>query len=499
MKNPWITLSLVLLYFLPCRAQDSTKWYNRLKLDGYIQMQFAMTDKLDSVSLNSESAGRFDRFVSNKFMLRRSRIQMFYKDSIAESSISFDINERGVQIKDSWLKLRDPWTKTFTLTSGIFSRPFGEEIELSSRDRELPERSMVIHHLFPGIRDLGVNLRIQAPNASKWHFLKLDLGIYHGTSGNLESDKFKDYSGRLVLENPFKVKNLDYHFGYSGYLGKVNHLYDIDGSGANYRFVWNTKDTTFMLDGVSQTFTIMNQDIGFSSLQTILNDPNNRIVQGTYSTSVDRIYHSFHGQIKYKSPFGKLVLRGEYLMGQQVSVEGTLGNPYVFTSQSPTGPFTGVTWPKFDSPQPYNAAVVGPSSKPYHTFLRNFCGYYVYLDQQIGKSKHFLSYRLDYYDPNVDVEGKDILLNIEDINGQIVGSTGLSVADVAFMNHVVGYRFEATKNLTFSVYLEIPKNEITNLIPLDSDQIGLGKYPHPGFLKDVKDHVLLIRLQYKFS
>ena len=172
MKNPWITLSLVLLYFLPCRAQDSTKWYNRLKLDGYIQMQFAMTDKLDSVSLNSESAGRFDRFVSNKFMLRRSRIQMFYKDSIAESSISFDINERGVQIKDSWLKLRDPWTKTFSLTSGIFSRPFGEEIELSSRDRELPERSMVIHHLFPGIRDLGVNLRIQAPNASKWHFLK---------------------------------------------------------------------------------------------------------------------------------------------------------------------------------------------------------------------------------------------------------------------------------------------------------------------------------------
>ena len=123
----------------------------------------------------------------------------------------------------------------------------------------------------------------------------------------------------------------------------------------------------------------------------------------------------------------------------------------------------------------------------------------MYLDQQIGKSKHFLSYRLDYYDPNVDVDGKNILLNIEDINGQIVGSTGLSVADVAFMNHVVGYRFEATKNLTLSVYLEMPKNEITNLIPLDSDQIGLGKYPHPGFLKDVKDNVLLIRLQYKFS
>ncbi|MEN9303465.1 MAG: hypothetical protein RL264_1894 [Bacteroidota bacterium] len=480
-------------------AQDTTKWYNRIRLEGFIQMQFAMTNKADSVSLNSTTAGHFDRFVGNKFMLRRSRIQMRYKDSIAESSFSFDINERGLVIKDSWLKLTDPWVKTFSLTSGIFSRPFGEEIDLSSRDREVPERSRVIQNIFPGIRDLGFNLKIRAPKSNPLHFLSVDAGLYHGTSGNLESDKFKDFIGRIIIDNPFKVKNFDYHFGYSTYLGKVNHLYDIDGSAANYRFVWKTMDTTMLVNGESQTYTITIQDIGLSNLQSLLNDPLNPIVKGTYTTKVNRVYHSLHGQIKAQTGLGKLVLRGEYIFGQQVSVEGTLGNPYVFTSMSPTGPFTGVTWPKFDSPQPYNAAVVGPSTKPYHTFVRQFRGFYLYAVQQLGKSKHYLTYRIDYYDPNTLVKGKDIILNILDNNGQIVGSSGLSVADVAYTNHVFGYRYEATKNLSISVFMEMPRNEITNLIPLDSDQIGLGKYPHPGFLKDIKDNVFLLRLQYKFN
>lgn len=488
-----------LLSFGKIYSQDSVKWYNRIRFEGYVQMQFAASDKSDSLSLNSESAGRFDRFVSNKFMLRRSRIQFRYIDSIAESSISFDLNERGVQIKDSWLKLTDPWTKTFQCTLGIFSRPFGEEIELSSRDRELPERTMVTHHIFPGIRDLGINVKIRAPKNHSLHFIMLDAGVYHGTSGNLESDRFKDLSTRLVIDNPFKIKHFDYHFGYSGYLGKINHLYDIDGSASNYRFIWNTIDTTLTINGVSQSFKIFTQDLSMTSLQNVLNDPNNRITKGSYTTRVNRMYHSFHGQIKISSKLGKTTLRGEYLFGQQVSVEGTLGNPYVFTSQSPTGPFTGVTWPKFDSPQPYNAAVVGPSTKPYHTFVRQFQAYYLYVDQQLGKTKHYLSYRIDFYDPNIQVKGNEIILNIVDNSGQILGPSGLSVADVAFTNHVIGYRFEATKKLTLSAFIELPKNEITKLIPLDSEQIGLGKYPHSGFLSDIRDNVLLVRIQYKFN
>jgi hypothetical protein len=473
-------------------------WYENFSVHGYYQMQFAATDKDDSVSLHSESAGTFDRFVGNKFMLRRARTNLRYNDSIFEANVSFDVTERGFQMKDSWFSFKDPWIHGFKLNSGIFIRPFGEELELSSQDREMAERTRVIQTLFPGVRDLGVNVQFQLPKENKWHFLKLDVGIYHGTGGNLESDKFKDFNGRIVLENPFKLKKIDYHFGYSAYLGKLNHLYDIEGSASNYRFVWQTVDTNITINGVTQSFTIMRQDVVFSDLQNILNDPNNPITIGTYRKSLNRIYQSFHGQIKWESPFGKLTIRAEYILGQQVSWEGTLGNPYVFTSNSPTGPFTGVTWPKFDSPQPYNAAVVGPQLKPTHSFVRQFQGGYIYFHQEIGKSKHSFTYRFDYYDPNREVKGTNVTVSIKDNNGNDLGPSGLSVADVMMMHHGFAYQYAVTEKLLVSLFVDIPVNEITSIEPLGSNQIGLGKYPHPGFLSNTKDNVAIVRVQFKF-
>ena len=54
------------------------KWYDDISFDGYIQVQCSYTNKADSLSLNSPNSGRFDRFVSNKFSVRRGRIQMQY-------------------------------------------------------------------------------------------------------------------------------------------------------------------------------------------------------------------------------------------------------------------------------------------------------------------------------------------------------------------------------------------------------------------------------------
>lgn len=497
MENFKLVSFFVLIFSSNFFSQEA-KWSDNFSIHGYFQMQVAATDKMDSVSLHTETAGSFDRFVNNKFMLRRSRTQLRYCDSLFESNVSFDVNERGFQMKDAWFRLKDPWIHGFQFTAGIFTRPFGEELELSSQDREFAERSRVIQTIFPGIRDLGFNIRFQLPKENKAHFLKLDAGIYHGTGGNLESDKFKDFSGRIVIENPFKIKLVDYHFGYSFYFGNLNHLYDIDGSAANYRFIWNTQDTTLIINGSSQTFTIMSPDIAFSELQNVLNDPTNPITIATYRKQVNRIYHAFHGQVKIKTSFGKLTIRGEYIFGNQVSWEGTLGNPYVFSSASPTGPFTGVTWPKFDSPQPYNAAVVGPYLKPTHTFVRKFNGGYLYIDQQIGKSKHSLTYRFDFYDPNRNVKGKKIAMSLKDNAGQDLGVSGLSVADVQTMHHGIAYHYAATDRLVFSLYLDIPINETTSIEPLGSTQIGLGKYPHPGFLTNIKDNVALIRIQYTY-
>ena len=43
-------------------------------------------------------------------------------------------------LKDAYLVLNDRWTKAFSLTAGKFNRP-NYEVEYSSSQRELPERS----------------------------------------------------------------------------------------------------------------------------------------------------------------------------------------------------------------------------------------------------------------------------------------------------------------------------------------------------------------------
>ncbi len=500
-----ILFTSLFLFSIPFLSQkDSTnKWWNNIEIDGYFQFQYNYTNKADSLDLHSMSAGDFRRFNNNKFMVRRSRLQFMYNKDFVSSSFSFDLTERGFYIKDAWMSFEDKWTKSFRVTTGVFALPFAHEIELSSQFRESPERSRVIQHLFPGIRDIGVNLNFQLPDSSKLHFIKLDGGIYHGTGGNLEADNGKDFVGRFMIDNPLKSKVFNFSLAYSYLNGKVRHQYDIDGSFSNYHYVYNHKDTTFNVDGVDQDYRVMFIDLLPNELDSIINDSINGFTPATYGKFVTRKYHAISGQIDLdlnfgRTKLGKTTIRGEYIWGDQVSQEGTLGNPYVFSSATPTGPFTGVTWPKYDSPQPYNPATVSSQLKPSHTFVRAFRGANFYFDQQIGNSKHHILYKFDYYDPNTKVSGDDIRFNIVDSVGNIIQATGLSVADVAFTTHGWGYRYVASDHLSFMFYYENPRNEKTQLEPLGSTQINNGRYPHSGFLDEIKDDVYTIRIQYLF-
>lgn len=485
---------------------DSTKhsWTEDLKISGYFQFQYHQTNHSDSVSLHSMTAGDFDRFNTSKFKIRRSRIQLDYNKNYAKSSLSFDITERGVLMKDAWFSLKDPWMNAHKFSFGMFAMPFGHEIELQSMEREAPERARVIQHLFPGIRDLGVNYRFQLPDSSNLSFLRLDAGIYHGTRGNVPFGDSKDFNGRIMIDKPFKNHDwIEMSAAYSSYYGKVMHQYDVDGSISNYHYIFNTLDTTLTIDGEEQSHRIMFQDYLPNELNDLIRDSVNPITPATHRTYVSRNYHALSAEVKLDlkikhKKLGKTLIRGEYIWGTQVSQEPTLADPYVFTSSSPVGPTQSVTWPKFDSPQPYNAALVGQHVKPSHTFIRNFKGFYLYAQQQLGSTGHHLVYKLDFYDPNIDVSGDDIKLNVEDAEGIPIGSTGLSVADVAFTTHGFGYRYVANKNLSFMVFYENPRNEITRLDPLSGAQINQGKFPHTGFLENIKDDVFTFRIQYIF-
>jgi len=502
-----LLLFFILIYLASLSQTDSLKsanWYDHINLEGYFQFQFHYTNHVDSVKLHSMTAGDFNRFNNNKFAIRRSRFRLHYDNhKYVESALSFDITEKGIKHKDAWLKINENWLNTASLSMGMFAMPFGQELDLQSMEREAPERSRVVQHLFPSIRDVGVNLNFQLPETNPLSFIKVDAGIYHGTRGNIESDNAKDFNGRFLIDTPLKNEFFNFSVGYSYYRGSVGHQYDIDGNASNYHYVFEMLDTVLNVNGQDREVSIMFQDYLPDALDSVIRDETNGYAMATYARLIPRNYQSMSGVIDLnlktkKVNIGKTKIRAEYIWGKQVSKEPTLANPYVFSSESPTGPVQSVTWPKYDSPQPYNPAYVGLNVKPAHTFVRSFNGGYFYIDQQIGKTGHHLIYRYDFYDPNIHIAGEDIQLNIEDDQGNIMGSTGLSVADVAFQTHGLGYRYNANDNLSVTVFWENPINETTSLNPLSANQINNGKFPHTGFLEDIRDDVLTIRVQYIF-
>ena len=73
----------------------------------------------------------------------------------------FDGTERGVNIRDFWGRIFENKWKLFTFTTGMFARPFGYETNLSSGDRESPERGRMNQILMRTERDLGAMFSVE--------------------------------------------------------------------------------------------------------------------------------------------------------------------------------------------------------------------------------------------------------------------------------------------------------------------------------------------------
>lgn len=188
----------------------------RLKISGYVQVQYQSADTAGNSSM---AGGNFGSGIDNRFSVRRGRVKFAYTFENALAVMQFDITEKGLGIKDAYLSLTDPLLNTFSLTGGVFDRPFGYEISYSSSSRETPERSRLFQTLFPGERDLGAKLTIQAPKTSRWNFLKLDLGLINGNGTNVETDSYKDFIAHLSSTRSNSSETFKWGIGASYYLG----------------------------------------------------------------------------------------------------------------------------------------------------------------------------------------------------------------------------------------------------------------------------------------
>lgn len=324
--------------------------FQNLNISGYMQPQFQVAQTKGEASFEG---GAFSEFSTNRFMLRRARIKIDYivpavGHIVPKVLFTFQIDatERGVAVRDMFVRLYEPKKQAFSLTTGLFARPFGYELNLSSAYRETPERGRMSQTLMPTERDIGAMISYEMPKRPHAHaLLKWDAGLFNGQglSGTTDFDSFKDFISRLTLKPMTFSKSWAVSGGlsllYGGWRQATKYRYSMHDVAGEKVFVADSSES----------------NIG------------NKAPRHYYGADVQLVnYH----------PHGKTELRAEYWRGKQPGTALTTLNPGVL----PVAP----------------------------TYIRNFDGAFFYFLQNIINQKWELMVKYDWYDPNTNVTTNDI-------------------------------------------------------------------------------------------
>ncbi len=332
-------------FFLRDSVRSLVNRFNNLSITGYIQPQFQVAQKK---GIASYAGGNFQEFSNNRFMLRRARMKFDYimhgktgNFPAALFTFQFEATERDVNVRDMFVRVYEPAKHHFSVTAGLFARPFGYEVNLSSSFRETPERGRMSQILMPSERDLGAMITYESPKTTRQKpLIKWDAGFFNGQgkSGPAEFDSYKDLISRLSLKPFLLSKAVTLSAGLSFLNGGWVQA-------TRYKYIMGDKngDAVFVVD---------------SSLSNI-------------GGKAPRRYYGADAQLAYKHAWGKTEIRGEYWRGKQPGTEATTVNPGTL----PLGP----------------------------TYIRNFDGAFIYFLQTIVNEKWEVVAKYDWYDPNTDV------------------------------------------------------------------------------------------------
>lgn len=383
--------------------------YDALRFSGYIQPQWQMAG---SKGASSYAGGDFGAAVNNRFTLRRGRIRVDYERynnagmPVVQFAFQFDGTERGVFIRDFYGRFFETKFNLFSLAGGMFARPFGYEVNLSSADRETPERGRMSQILMKTERDLGAMISFEPRRPDHpLRFLKIDIGAFNGQglTATTDFDSHKDIVGRIGIK-PRKLKR-------SGIIlsGGVSILYG----------------------GMEQFTSYVNR------MGTVNGQPG--FITDSSLSNVGKIAprHYYGADFQLKIPNGKgkgyTQFRAEYIRGQQSST--------ATTSETP------------------GAIPIDKDGKYLPLYVRSFDGAYLYFIQHLGSDKHQVVVRYDWYDPNKKVRGMQIGAPGE----------GITPADVRYNTLGFGYLYYANEHLKFTLYYDMVKNESTRLSGYTND------------------------------
>jgi len=384
-----------------------------LRFIGNMQAQWQSTGPDGSLKVGDSRNSILESGKSiNRFGIRRGQLGAIYESESLKSMLVLNVTDKTGGIDQAHIDLLDPWVKWVTLVAGVFDRPYGFEVGYSSTKLEYSERSLLIRNLFPDDKDLGCMVRIQAPLSSPLSGLKLEAGLFSGNGPRMDNDSKKDLISHLSYNKSFG--NCELGVGVSGYDGFV---------GQRTKFVYRMKASAFEADS-----TISNL--------------------GNYAA---RIYVGADAQFSIKSALGKSSLRLEYIQGQQ---PGTFDN-----SRSPIG---NVYDKKGD--------IINSD-----TYIREFRGGYVTFVQDIGHSKHSITLKYDWYDPNTAIS-----------RNQIGAGYKTGITDFTFSTLGIGYLYQMSANVRWMFYYERIINEMSTAIS------------SANYARDLNDDIFTARIQYKF-
>lgn len=321
--------------------------FNYLRISGYMQPQFQMISEKGAATY---AGPVFPERVNNRFTLRRGRIRFDYarfnlRDEVSfQFAFQFDGTERGVNIRDFWGRVFENKWQLFSFTTGMFARPFGYEVNLSSSDRESPERGRMSQTLMKTERDLGVMMSIAPRNRNKkWRWLKLDAGVFNGQglSAPSEYDSYKDFIARAGFRPVQIVPGIQLSAAVSYLNGGIEQ---------QSRYIYNMDNH--------------NGQSGFRVDSSVSN----------IGSKAPRKYYGADLQLTFPHAKSKTEFRAEYWRGTQTGMANASETPATLLAEP--------------------------------MYVREFDGVYFYLLHTIGK--HQLAAKYDWYDPNTRVKGADL-------------------------------------------------------------------------------------------
>lgn len=389
-------------FFIKDTVRPIIKRFENLIISGYMQPQYQIAQSKGAPSF---AGGNFSQFSRSRFMLRRARVKVDYlmktKDNFPQALFTFQIDatERGVIVRDMFLRLFEGKHNNLSVSAGLFARPFGYEVNVSSSARETPERGRMSQILMPSERDLGAMISFEP--LRKGHPLshfKFDAGFFNGQglSGTTDFDDHKDFISRLAIR-PYSIsvsKKVELSGGLSllrgGWKNPTKYVYE-NGKAAN-------GDKVFIVDST----------------------------ESNLGKSAPRHYYGADGQFKIKHGWGETELRGEFWFGTQPGTAISTSNP---------------------------GTLPNTNGIPAPTYIRHYNGAFFYFLQHIINKKHQLMVKYDWYDPNNRIADGDI--------GKT--GTNFTPADIKFSTLGIGYVFHFNAQIKVIFYYDMIRNEETNL------------------------------------